>query len=67
MELYDSMRKFADSWGLVGISIVFFLAVASVLRPGARERARDAGEIPLRDDDEDPTQRLRERSTEEGS
>lgn len=54
METYDQMRHFADSWGLVGISIVFAVAVASVLRPGAKERALDAADIPLRDDEPGP-------------
>ena len=51
MSVYEQMRHFADSWGLVAITIVFALAVASVLRPGARDMARDAADIPLKDDD----------------
>ena len=51
METYDSMRQFADSWGLVGIAVVFATACVWVMRPGAKESARDAADIPLRDDD----------------
>jgi cytochrome c oxidase cbb3-type subunit 4 len=49
MSVYDQMRHFADSWGLVAMVTVFVIAVASVLRPGAKERARDAADIPFRD------------------
>ncbi|MGF1658227.1 MAG: cbb3-type cytochrome c oxidase subunit 3 [Rubrimonas sp.] len=54
LSTYEKMRHFADSWGLVGISIVFAIAVASVLRPGAKARALDAADIPLRDDEPGP-------------
>jgi cytochrome c oxidase cbb3-type subunit 4 len=49
MSVYDQMRHFADSWGLVAMMAVFLIAVASVLRPGAKDRARDASQIPFRD------------------
>jgi cytochrome c oxidase cbb3-type subunit 4 len=49
MSVYDQMRHFADSWGLVAMMGVFLVAVAWVLRPGARESARDAADIPFRD------------------
>jgi cytochrome c oxidase cbb3-type subunit 4 len=51
METYERMRHFADSWGLVAITVIFFIAVVWVLRPGAKKSARDAANIPLRDDD----------------
>ena len=49
MGLYDSMRQFADSWGLVGMMLFFLAAVGSVLRPGARAKADEAARIPLED------------------
>ena len=47
---YDSLRVFADSWGLLGMMAFFLGAVVMVLRPGARERANDAAQIPFRED-----------------
>lgn len=47
---YQTMRTFADSWGLLFMA-VFFLAVAGfAFRPGSRSAAKDAANIPLRDD-----------------
>jgi len=49
---YDTLRHFADSWGLVYLFFVFLAVAALMLRPGARRRAQDASMIPLRDQDE---------------
>jgi cytochrome c oxidase cbb3-type subunit 4 len=49
MMTYDSLRHFADSWGLVYLFAVFIGVGLFLLRPGARQRARDAAMIPLRD------------------
>ncbi len=46
---YDSLRHLADSWGLVYLFAIFIGVVVFLLRPGARQRARDAAMIPLRD------------------
>ena len=46
---YDSLRHFADSWGLVYLFAVFIGVGLFLLRPGARQRARAAAMIPLRD------------------
>ena len=54
MTTYDAMRQFADSWGLLGMTIFFLIVVVRVLfRPGAREEARDAANIVMRDDPRD--------------
>ena len=47
---YDAFRQFADSWGLVYMVAIFLIVIALVLRPGARKAARDAAEIPFKDD-----------------
>jgi cytochrome c oxidase cbb3-type subunit 4 len=52
---YDSMRHFADSWGLVYLFSIFFVVFLMVLRPGARAKARDAALIPLRNDEGSPS------------
>ena len=48
---YDTLRHFADSWGLVYLFVVFLAVAAFMLRPGARDRARDAALIPLKHDE----------------
>ncbi|MBN9433944.1 MAG: cbb3-type cytochrome c oxidase subunit 3 [Bosea sp.] len=47
---YETMRHFADSWGLVYMVAIFLAAVFWVLRPRARQAARDAALIPFRDE-----------------
>lgn len=53
MERYEAMRQFADSWGLLGMVIVFLIAVGFALRPGSRARAEDAARIPFREPGEE--------------
>lgn len=47
---YQTMRTFADSWGLVYLFVVFLGVVLWVLRPGGRKRAEDAASIPFKED-----------------
>jgi len=47
---YESMRQFADSWGLLYLVILFVAAVAYTYRPGGRRSADDAAAIPLKED-----------------
>jgi cytochrome c oxidase cbb3-type subunit 4 len=54
METYEAMRRFADSWGLLGMLIVFLGVVAFVFRPGAKKDARNAADIPFKDYDDAP-------------
>lgn len=49
-EIYDALRHFADSWGLLYMMAIFLAVVAMMLLPGAGSRARDAARIPLSDD-----------------
>lgn len=50
MEKYTMMRQFADSWGLLAMAIFFVAAVFFAFRPGSREMANDAAQIPLKED-----------------
>ena len=50
METYTAMRHFADSWGLLGMTLFFLAVVVFVFRPGARQAAERAAEIPLKED-----------------
>ncbi|HEY9056955.1 MAG TPA: cbb3-type cytochrome c oxidase subunit 3 [Aurantimonas sp.] len=47
---YQSMRTFADSWGLLYLTLVFVAVVVWVLRPGARKAADEAARIPFKED-----------------
>lgn len=49
MSTYDSLRHFADSWGLVAMFLVFAVVVIRVLLPGMEQRTRDAASIPFKD------------------
>ncbi|MCA0254981.1 MAG: cbb3-type cytochrome c oxidase subunit 3 [Proteobacteria bacterium] len=50
METYTAMRHFADSWGLLVMTLFFVGVVFYTLRPGAKSMAKDAAEIPLKED-----------------
>lgn len=50
METYTAMRHFADSWGLLAMTLFFAGVVLFTLRPGSRKEADRAAEIPLKED-----------------
>ena len=50
METYTALRSFADSWGLLAMTLFFIGAVFFVFRPGSRKLADEAARIPLKDD-----------------
>jgi cytochrome c oxidase cbb3-type subunit 4 len=54
--LYDTLRHFADSWGLLYMMAIFLAVVFFLVRPGAKSGAMAAARIPL----EDATPRDRE-------
>lgn len=47
---YHSMRAFADSWGLLYMTVVFVAVVLWTFRPGSRKAGNDAANIPFRED-----------------
>ena len=50
---YDTLRHFADSWGLVVMMAVFLvLAGWPFLRPGARQRNHEAANMIFGDEDD---------------
>jgi cytochrome c oxidase cbb3-type subunit 4 len=53
MTTYDTLRHFADSWGLVAMFVFFVAAVAFVFRPGSKRHYDDAARIPLKNGSED--------------
>ena len=47
---YETLRQFADSWGLLFLVIVFLACVGFAFRPGSKKKYEDAAKIPLRED-----------------
>ena len=39
---YESLRHFADSYGLLAMTLIWLGFIGWACRPGARERSRDA-------------------------
>jgi len=52
MSTYETMRHFADSWGLLALTIIFLFVVAFVFRAGSRSQYDHAARIPLDDENE---------------
>ena len=50
METYTAMRHFADSWGLVFLFVVFVGAILFMFRPGGKDAAERAAQIPFQED-----------------
>ena len=50
MESYTAIRHFADSWGLLSMVVFFIGAILWAFRPGSRELADDAAQIPFKED-----------------
>ena len=44
------MRHFADSWGLLALFAYFIGVVIFALRPGSRDHADTAAQIPFQED-----------------
>ena len=49
---YEALRHFADSWGLLLLTLIFGGVLLWVTRPGSRALYRDQSEIPFRHDKE---------------
>jgi cytochrome c oxidase cbb3-type subunit 4 len=50
MEAYTALRHFADSWGLLAMTLFFIGTVLFAFRPGSRKTAEEAASIPLKDE-----------------
>ena len=50
MSTYETMRHFADSWGMLAMLAFFVGSIAFIFLPGAKSRADEAAKIPLRED-----------------
>lgn len=47
---YQALRTFADSWGLLFMTLVFLIVLVRALRPSARKYYDDAANIPFKED-----------------
>lgn len=50
---YETLRHFADSWGLLAMLMFFVGAIALTFRSSARAAQDDARMIPFRDEEAD--------------
>jgi cytochrome c oxidase cbb3-type subunit 4 len=54
MNVYETLRQFADSWGLLALVLVFVAIIVWVFRPGSKRIYRDQADIPFKyDQDKD--------------
>jgi cytochrome c oxidase cbb3-type subunit 4 len=53
MGTYDTLRHFADSWGLLAMFVFFVAMVLFVFRRGSKFRYEEAAKIPLKNGSED--------------
>lgn len=51
MDTYTALRQFADSWGLLAMTLAFLGIVLWALRPGTRAVHADTAAIPFRHED----------------
>jgi cytochrome c oxidase cbb3-type subunit 4 len=49
--MYETLRDFADTWGLVFLTVLFVGIVLYTLRPGSKEVHDDISRIPFRNTD----------------
>ena len=47
---YETLRQFADTWGLLFLLLVFVGLVGWVYRRGAKKHYEEQGKIPLKRD-----------------
>lgn len=48
---YETLRGFADSWGLILLAILFALMLLFIFRRGSTAKYRDAARIPMEVDE----------------
>lgn len=47
---FETMRHFADTWGLVYLVILFAGILAYTFRPGSKQKYDEAAKLPLKHD-----------------
>lgn len=49
--MYEAISRFAGTWGLVALVVLFLIAVAYALWPSQKDKFEKAKRLPLEDDD----------------
>jgi len=52
VSVYETLRHFADSWGLLFMGITFLVLVGWAFLPGSRDRNRSAATMIFEDHDD---------------
>ena len=47
---FDSVSRFAQTWGLIYLLAMFVVVLVYAMRPGAKKKFEDAARIPLKED-----------------
>jgi cytochrome c oxidase cbb3-type subunit 4 len=47
---FETMRYFADTWGLVYLVVLFAGILVFTFRPGSKKKYEDAAQLPLKRD-----------------
>ncbi|MAN78935.1 MAG: CcoQ/FixQ family Cbb3-type cytochrome c oxidase assembly chaperone [Rhodospirillaceae bacterium] len=47
---FEQVAMFAQTWGLVYLTVMFAGVLIYALRPGARKKFQDAAQIPFKED-----------------
>lgn len=47
---HETLRHFADSWGLLYMVVIFIGVIAYTFRPGSKKIADEIANIPLNED-----------------
>lgn len=49
--MYDLLREFADSWGMLAMLLIFLGIVVYAFRPGTKKLYEDISDIPFRNEE----------------
>jgi len=50
VSLYETLRHFADSWGLLALALFFLAILIWVFRPGSKKTYENQADIPFKYD-----------------
>jgi len=49
--MYDFLREFADSWGMLAMLVIFLGIAVYAFRPGTKKLYEDISDIPFRNEE----------------
>jgi len=47
---YETLRHFADTWGLLALFVIFLFVIGFVFRRGSKKKYEESARIPLKED-----------------